>query len=236
MTEQLVWHRHELPIFEKLLEYRDGLVRDYMDGYNNLTDAILAQSENSVDPKHYDDTAMSQAEGMLVTRDPKTLKWSTNFDAWKSVGIRNVVKQQGQVVVDEQIPAEQSVKYPTAMKLLSDYHDDMFGLVYSAIGPYSILQRHVGPENIDGEYIRIHLPLVVPTGDIFLEVQGQEVEWTDIFGFNNQYLHSAHNYSNEWRLIMIIDLSRKACGLPPGRYFSEGGQERDKPFVRGWTV
>lgn len=236
MTEQLVWQRHELAIFDKLLEYRDGLVRDYMAGFSNLPDAVLAQSENSVDPKHYDDTAMSQAEGMLVTRDPATLKWSTNFEAWKSVGIRNLVKQQGNVVVDEQISNEDAVKYPTAMQLLDDYRDDLFGLVYSAIGPYSILQRHVGPENIEGEYIRIHLPLIIPSGDIFLEVQGQEVEWTDIFGFNNQYLHSAHNYSNDWRLIMIIDLSRKACGLPPGRYYSEGGQERDKPFVRGWTL
>jgi hypothetical protein len=33
---------------------------------------------------------------------------------------------------------------------------------------------------------------------------------------------------------MIIDLSRKDCGLPPGRKFSEGGLERKNPFVRGW--
>lgn len=232
--EQLIWKREELAIFNELLQYKQGLIEDFMSGYSDFKDAVLSQSENTISPSNYDNSAMDMAEGMLVVRDPNTLKWSTNFEAWKSVGLKNVVKIDGVVQLQEEMPAENIVKFPTAKAMMEKYGDDLFGLVYSSIGPYSILQRHVGPENIDGEYIRIHLPLIVPPGDIFLEVQGQEVTWDDIFGFNNQYLHSAHNYSNEWRMIMIIDLSRKACGLPPGRKFSEGGQEREKPFVRGW--
>lgn len=232
--EQLIWYRHEVPVFEELLKYRQGLIDDFMKGYSTLEEAVLAQSENTVSPANYDNDTMDQAEGMLVSRDPQTLKWSTDFEAWKSVGIRNLIRTQGNIVADDIIPEEDAKRYPTAMNLLNTYYKDFFGLVYSAIGPMSILHRHVGPENTDGEYVRIHLPLIVPEGDIFLEVQGQEVTWDDIFAFNNQYLHSAHNYSNEWRLIMIIDLSREACGLPPGRCFTEGGQEREKPFIRGW--
>jgi hypothetical protein len=232
--EQLIWYRHELPIFEELLKYKQGLIDDFMKGYTTLEDAVLDQSINSITPEVYDNTAMSQAEGMLVSKDKKTLKWHTNFEGWKSAGLKNIVKIDGKVLEDWEIDSESAKKFPTGMSLLNNYREDMFGVVYSAIAPHTILQRHVGPENINGEYVRIHMPLIVPEGDIFLEVQGQEVRWDDIFAFNNQYLHSAHNYSDEWRLIMLIDLSRKACGLPPGIRFSEGGLERQKPFVRGW--
>lgn len=233
-NEQLIWHRRDLPIFEELLSFKDGLIKDYMEGFSDHKEAVLAQSENTISIENYDNSQMNMAEGMLVVRDPNTLKWSTNFSAWQSVGLKNVVKLNGVVELQEEMPADRIVKFPTAKAMMDKYGDDLFGLVYSSIGPYSILQRHVGPENIDGEYIRIHIPLIVPPGDIFLEVQNQEVTWDDIFGFNNQYLHSAHNYSTEWRTIMIVDLSRKACGLPPGRRFSEGGLEREQPFIRGW--
>lgn len=230
--EQLIWK--DLPIFNELMSFRDGLVKDYLEGYSSHVDAIKSQSENTISIENYDNSQMNMAEGMLVVRNSETLKWETNFTAWQSVGLKNVVKLDGKVELYEEMPADRLTKFPTAKSMMDKYGDDLFGLVYSSIGPYSILQRHVGPENIDGEYIRIHIPLIVPEGDMFLEVQNQEVTWDNIFGFNNQYLHSAHNYSKEWRTIMIVDLSRKVCGLPPGRRFSEGGQEREKPFVRGW--
>jgi hypothetical protein len=232
IDEQLIWQ--DLPIFNELMSYRDGLINDYLEGYSTHKDAVLSQSENTISVENYDNSQMNMAEGMLVVRDPKTLAWSTDFSAWQSVGLKNVVKLNGKVEVYEEMPADRITKFPTAKAMMDKYGDDLFGLVYSSIGPYSILQRHVGPENIDGEYIRIHIPLIVPQGDMFLEVQNQEVTWDNIFGFNNQYLHSAHNYSNDWRTIMIVDLSRKVCGLPPGRHYSEGGLEREQPFIRGW--
>lgn len=231
--EQKIWHRKDLPIFDELMSYKEDLIKDFMKQHTNLKDAIFAQSENTISPENYNGDQMNMAEGMLVVRDPETLKWSTNFTAWQSVGLKNVIKIDGKIQVHEEMPADNLVNYPTAKAMMDHYGDDLYGLVYSAIGPYSILQRHVGPENIDGVYVRIHIPLIVPSGDIFLEVDGQEVTWDDIFGFNNQHLHSAHNYSNEWRLIMIVDMSRERCGLPPGRRFSDTS-ERENPFVRGW--
>ena len=231
--EQKIWYRKDLPIFEELLSYKEGLIRDFMKEHTNLKDAVFAQSENTISPENYSGDQMNMAEGMLVVRDPDTLKWSTNFTAWQSVGLKNVIKIDGEIQVHEEMPADNLTNYPTAKAIMDKYGNDLYGLVYSAIGPYSILQRHVGPENIDGVYVRIHIPLIVPAGDIFLEVDGQEVTWDDIFGFNNQHLHSAHNYSNEWRLIMIVDMARERCGLPPGRKFKDTS-ERENPFVRGW--
>lgn len=231
--EQKIWRRQDLPIFEELLSYQQGLIKDFMKDYGNLKEAIFAQSENSINPSYYDGDQMNMAEGMLVSRDPKTLKWSTDFTSWQSVGLKNVIKIDGKIQTYEIAPDEKLAKYPTALEMMNHYGDDLYGLVYSAIGPYSILQRHVGPENIDGVYVRIHIPLIVPEGDIFLECDNEEITWDEIFGFNNQHLHSAHNYSKEWRLVMIVDLARERCGLPPGVHFKDT-TERENPFVRGW--
>ena len=59
--EQKIWYKHELPIFEELLSYRDGLIKDFMANHASLTDAIFAQSENTVSPANYNNTAMDQA-------------------------------------------------------------------------------------------------------------------------------------------------------------------------------
>lgn len=231
--EQKIWHRKELPIFEELMSYQQGLINDFMKGYDNLKDAVLAQSENTINPGYYDGDQMNMAEGMLVSRDPVSKKWSTDFAAWQSVGLKNVIKIDGKIQTHEVAPQETLDKYPTAKEIMKRYGDDLYGLVYSALGPYTILQRHVGPENIDGVYLRIHIPLVVPQGDMFLECDNEEVTWNDIWGFNNQHLHSAHNYTNEWRLIMIVDMARERCGLPPGQRFKDT-TERENPFIRGW--
>jgi len=235
MKEQLIWYRKDIPIFEDLLTFKQGLIDDFMAGYNDLASAVMRpESINSIDTANYSDEIMKMAEGMLVTRDSTTLQWSTNFNSWRSLAMNNIVKIGGEIKENLEIDEESAKKFPTGVNLLNKYRHGLFGVVYSSIAPYTILHRHVGPENIDGEYVRIHLPLIVPEGDVFLEVQGQEVEWNDIFAFNNQYLHSAYNFSKEWRLIMIIDMARELCDLPPGRHYTEGGTERENPFVRGW--
>lgn len=231
--EQKIWRRRDLAIFEEIMAYQSGLVSDFMKGHTDLKEAIFAQSENTINPGYYDGDQMNMAEGMLVSRDPNTLKWTTDFTAWQSVGLKNVIKINGEVQTHDVALDAVLENYPTAKAILDRYGDDLYGLVYSAIGPHTILQRHVGPENIDGIYLRIHVPLIVPEGEMFLECDNEEITWNDIFGFNNQHLHSAHNYSMEWRLVMIIDLARERCGLPPGNRFKDTS-ERENPFIRGW--
>jgi hypothetical protein len=231
-----IWYRNELPIAKDLMEFQKGLIEDFMKGYNTLDDAINAQCVTFVDPKYYNESAMTDAEGMLTRRDNNTKIWKEDFYSWKGTMIRNLIKINNVVETDEEISIEDSKKYPTAMRLLEKYREGLYGLVYSAMAPYTILHRHTGPENIDGKYVRIHIPLVIPTGDLFLELEGTEITWDNIFGFNNQYLHSAHNYSNEWRLIMMVDIDRELAGLSPGQYYKEKKSNRSAPFVRGVVI
>ena len=48
--------------------------------------------------------------------------------------------------------------------------------------------------------------------------------WDEVWGFDNQSLHSAWNYTNERRLVFIFDLDRNFLGLPsaPKRIFKNG--------------
>lgn len=227
-----IWTREDIPVAEDLMSFREGLIDDFMQGYNCLEDAVESQSISSIQPQ-YLNCPMEEALQMLVSRNAETKKWEGNFDNWKSVLIRNVVEINGERTFDETIDEESAKRYPTAMKLLEKYSDACYGLVYSSLLPYTILRRHIGPENVDGKYARIHIPLIVPEGDLFLEVRGEETTWDDIFGFNNQYLHSAHNYTNEYRLIMIIDLLKEKIGMEPPYFHNEEDSIGLVPFERG---
>jgi aspartyl/asparaginyl beta-hydroxylase (cupin superfamily) len=99
---------------------------------------------------------------------------------------------------------------------MHEYGDDCPIANYSILAPNSVINRHTGIENRSGEFIRIHIPLIVPQGEIFFEVYGEEVRWDDIFAFNNQFVHSAHNYTDQYRLCFLIDIRRTRAGLPPG--------------------
>lgn len=125
--------------------------------------------------------------------------------------------------------------FPTAYSLVKEYWDDCPIASYSYLAPQSIIHRHTGPENRTGEYIRIHIPLIIPPGDVFFEVDGEERQWDDIFAFDNQLAHSAHNLTDEHRLIFLIDIRRSRIGLPPGQLFNKDRQLYallHRPFIR----
>lgn len=228
-----IWTRKDIPVADDLLSFREGLIEDFMKGYSSLKEAVEAQSVNTIQPQ-YLNCSMEEALKMLLSRDPNTYKWSGNFDNWKSVLIRNVVEVDGVRTFDETIDEESAKRYPTAMKLLEKYSDACYGMVYSSLLPYTILRRHIGPENVNGRYIRIHIPLIVPEGDLFLEVRGEETTWDDLFGFNNQFLHSAHNYTDEYRLILIVDLLKDKIGMSDDIFYHDESQSIGLvPFERG---
>lgn len=130
-------------------------------------------------------------------------------------------------------------RYPTAFGLTETFghHCDSAG--YSILEPNSIIYRHTGVENRQAKFIRIHIPLYVPHGDIGFEVEGEVILWDDVWAFNNQKLHSAWNHTNERRLIFLIDLSREICNLPPAPAWFPGCNEGVPVFEKtrdpNWT-
>jgi hypothetical protein len=234
MKKQQIWKGSDLSIAEDLMSFRQGLIDDFMQGYDSLKDAMWAQCSNAIE-HNAQTVSVEEASNFLVSKNPVTNQFESNIDGWKGLLLRDVQQDEhGKVILDYVADDATAKKYPTARKLLQKYYDSCISMTYSCMAPMTILHRHVGPENLQGKFIRIHIPLIIPEGDLFLEVDGEEVTWDEIFGFNNQRLHSAHNYSNSYRLVMLFDINRDAIGLPPGEYSDSRNLRTDRPFVRGW--
>jgi len=230
---QGIYRRHEIPIADYLMNFKETLTTEFLKGYNSLEEAINAEGINTLENRSEfstDDQKIDNTHELIRTKTNKTESVS-NVKGWKNVGFKYQHPTAG---IDYFCDLSYRKKYPTAYKLVEEFGDDCPIANYSYIAPQTILHRHVGPENQSGEFIRIHIPLIIPEGDIFLEVNGEEVDWSDIFAFDNQLAHSAHNLSNEHRLIFLIDIRRSRIGMPPGQKFNKDRflYSLLKPFVR----
>lgn len=216
------WHRKDFaPVSDYLMSFQEDLTRDFLKGYNTLEEAVKAKRLiGAFDDRHELDN-MDISE--LVLNNAKS-----DLKAWKVFPFRYEHKRVGR----EDTYTERIKSHPTAFKLMHKFKGDVAIASYSVIEPHSVIERHTGPENRDGEYLRIHIPLIIPKGDVFFECLGEVITWDDIWGFNNQLIHSAHNYTDEYRLVFFIDLRRTAIGLEPGEPFDEKWQIHAKPFVR----
>jgi|DEB19_MinimDraft_2_1074335.scaffolds.fasta_scaffold35793_2 hypothetical protein len=130
---------------------------------------------------------------------------------WKSVSVKYNYADMSTEMDDET-----KGQFPSAVKLVQHYGEDCPRGQYSTIEPDTTIHRHTGIENRAGEYIRVHIPLIIPEGEVFFEVHSEVVKWDDIFAFDNQKVHSAWNCTEERRTVFIIDILRTRLGLPPG--------------------
>lgn len=221
---QAIWKRSEFAeTADHLMSLQQQLKDEFLAGYSSLEEAVRAKNMPSViEGRKF---PLDQIAG---TRTEAFTEAELKLHAWKTLTIKYEHKKAKQFKINE----EAKTKYPTAYKLIEKYGDNCGIATYSVIEPNSVIDRHTGPENRDGDYLRIHIPLVIPTGEVFFEVLGQTVYWDNIWGFNNQLVHSAHNYTNKYRLVFIIDLKRTTIGLDPGEPFNEEWQLHAKPFIR----
>jgi hypothetical protein len=128
---------------------------------------------------------------------------------------------------------QEARKYPTVWnKLLQHYGDDCITASYAVLEPGAVIKRHTGAENREAYNLRIHIPLIVPTGDIGMEVYGEFVDWSDLFGFDNQKIHSVWNLTQEKRLIFIIDLKRTILDLPQGDHWTQASEDNAPRFPK----
>jgi hypothetical protein len=227
---KIYWRRHELSIGDYLKSHQDGLREDFMRGFATLEEAAKAQTEHVMKPwriKDRKDRGMPDHQ----IESPVTTNGETNLQAWRATPFR--YERHDYMDLSYTAPESMKERYPTAFKLIEEYGDNCPIANYTVLAPNSVLERHTGVENRNGEFIRIHIPLIIPEGDVFFEAGGEEIDWSDIWGFNNQIAHSAHNYTNEWRLLFLIDIRRTFIGLEPSPpYDIKNESNYMTPFVR----
>ena len=191
-----------------------GQYADYFMSFReHLTQDFLKFSPDYVNGSFKEGHSIPQAAPIL-----------NNVDDWLSTPIKYVFDN-----INVSASPESAVYLKTAIDLVKEFGDDCPISNYSVIKPNSCIFRHTGPENRSGEFVRVHIPLIVPQGDIFFEVGGETVRWDDIFAFNNEIVHSAHNHTAFWRLVFLIDIRRSRIGLPPGRPYDKVRDEDSYP-------
>jgi hypothetical protein len=222
-----IFRQHHLINADYYMSFQEALRNEFLKNFDSLESAVKNQASLALDPEVRSD--LSYDDEMLSSRKSGTDEFVKNNSAWKTVGFKYAHDDAG-IYFNGLDDAED--KFPTAVKFIRSLGDACPVAVYSILDPQTILNRHNGPENIRGETIRIHIPLIIPEGDVFLEVDGTEVQWDDIWGFNNQLPHSAYNLTDEYRLVFFFDIRRDSIGLVPGRPTPGDVWDTVKPFIR----
>lgn len=191
-----IYRGKEFKYYDELMSLREGLTEDFLRTFPNFDD---------------------------IPYPPGTIP--DRFSGYKHVSLQyQVDKMPG--VNDDMLKFDRSVcteeNFPTAFKHIFPKYEGVTICGYGLMYPHSIISRHTGIENRTGEWIRIHIPLIIPEGDCGMEVNGELVDWSDLFAFNNQRLHSVWNFTDHHRLILLVDMLRSGCDLPPGIPWKDG--------------
>ena len=192
------FHRKDIHIADWLMSFRDKLVEEYL-AYHTDYDTTFSKSTAIHNP------------GDVV------------YPNWKIDTLKNVLPDaKVEYDPDNHPNPVLAINLPTASHIARELGDNCIMLSYSTMEPGTAIPRHYD-ESIDtkSNEVRIHVPLIIPEGDVWLEVGGSDIEWTDIFAFSTLNVHSAYNRTNKRRLILILDVKREFLNLLPASPFNK---------------
>jgi hypothetical protein len=214
---KLFWHVNEIPVSEYLMSHKQALIDEFLAGHKSLRSAVRAQTRPVLDWRYLG--IPLEESSKYVERKDHNGDFSIDVNGWR--GIRFRYERHDNINISYTIGEEEARKFPTATNIVKHFGDACVFCTYSVLEPQTMLKRHTGPENREGKQIRIHMPLIIPKGDIFFECFDEVITWDKLWGFNNQIAHSAHNYTDEYRLIFLIDLDRASIGMEQGDPYDE---------------
>jgi len=192
---QSIWYRNEIKIADELMELAPKLREEFL--------------------AHHTDFFTTFKGGVsYAAANPYTTLNESEKQMWKVEGLRYCYPEQN---VEYNFFLEEKIQslFPTASALTKKYFTPKYGCSgYSILDAGGVIEPHADIENSSHKTIRIHIPLIVPEGDVCFEVITTKVDWSDLFGFDNGQMHSAYNKSKQRRLIYILDVSRSILGIP----------------------
>jgi hypothetical protein len=202
---KVFWTHAELPFAKFLNSFRDGLIKDFLKGHESLDDVSDAPyvrpmlGNNEVNLGQY-----------LDYKQKLDTNGVADVTAWKTLPFRYKRRE----VIDFKLSPEVSARFPTATKIMKHFSEQKCTLgMYSLLAPHTLIKEHTDGEDLEREYIRVHIPLIVPMGDCYFGINNTQVKWDNIWAFDTQESHSAHNNTDHWRLVFIMDLKRSAVGI-----------------------
>ena len=194
-----IWKKEEIKIADELIELAPKLLDEFLAHHKDFYTTFKGG------------TPYSKVNKQALLDDKERVDW-------KIEGLRYVLPEKK---IEENMFLQPSVRniFPTACELTQKYIAHCGCSGYSVLEAGGVITRHSDIENHSRKTIRIHVPLIIPDGDVFFEVLGVEMDWSNLFAFDNGLLHSAYNKTQKRRLIYIIDISRSFLGISS---FEEG--------------
>ncbi len=108
---------------------------------------------------------------------------------------------------------------PATTALLQEIGPSLRTALFSRLDPNTKLGTHTGWSDLANHVIRVHIPLIVPQGDVCGTWVDGCVETQNVglvVSFDDSKVHRAFNYSEtEERIVLIVDLERPS-NLPQG--------------------
>lgn len=105
-------------------------------------------------------------------------------------------------------PILENVKYfPKTIKLFQNM-PEIINVGLSCLEPHSETTLHKAYNN---KICRCHIPLIIPKGNknkLGLKVNNDILDWNDYFIFDDTFYHKAWNYTDEHRIVLLIDLKK----------------------------
>jgi hypothetical protein len=185
---QSIWCRNEIKIADELMELAPKLRDEFLE-------------------YHKDFHTTFKGGVSYAASNPHAVLDEKEKNDWKVEGLRYALPEQK---VEHNFFLEPRIRtiFPTASTLTQQYIAHIGCSGYSVLESGGVIKSHVDIENRSRNTVRIHIPLIIPEGDVALEVNGIKQDWSDLFAFDNAELHSAYNKTDKRRLIYIIDISK----------------------------
>jgi len=103
--------------------------------------------------------------------------------------------------------------FPTLSKLVEENKDKVMLCAISLLPPKVKIVPHRGYSKA---IVRYMLPIQVPPTDCFICINGKQHTWTEgqSFAFDDNFVHSVYNNSNETRINLFIDVLRDIPQYP----------------------
>jgi hypothetical protein len=189
-----IWNKNEIHVSDELIDLSSKLREEFL---SHHTDFFTTFKKGT--------TYASQGTPAELNEEEKLV--------WKVEGLRYTLPDQQ---IEQNFFLEPKVRsiFPTATSLTEKYIVHIGCTGYSILEAGGTIKWHSDIENTSQETIRIHIPLIIPEGEVYLNVNGEKIYWSELFAFDNSVLHSAYNGSEKRRLIYIIDLTRSFLGIP----------------------
>lgn len=185
-----IWKANELKFADQFKELAPLLVKEFLTAHPNFTGLKAETVDNPNGDVHL----------------------AVGGDKWKVVAFRYIHKWMLEPGFQE--------KFPTAIQMIKMLEDYCPIAEYSVLEPGGEITVHNGIENRYSEYLRYHIPLIIPDGGtdkLGFECMGELIDWSDVWAFDNQGMHTAWNKTEKHRLVFIIDIHRSVAGVPPSK-------------------